>query len=652
MGHNDYDVIVLGGGHAGCEAASAAAKIGCRTLLLTINLDAIALMPCNPAIGGLAKGHLVREIDALGGLMAKCIDETGIQFRMLNTGKGPAVRAIRAQADKQSYRLKMKETLEGLQGLSIKQGMVGKLLVEGQRIAGVETEIGEVYGARTVVLAPGTFLNGLIHIGLANFPAGRAGEFPSTKLSASLRQLGFKLGRLKTGTCPRIDANTIDFSKTQPQPGDEPPPHFSFATKSIDLAQVPCHLTYTNERTHTIIRANLDRSPLYRKVIKGIGPRYCPSIEDKVVRFASRDRHQVFLEPEGLNTSEVYPNGVSTSLPLDVQVKFLRTIEGLEEVEVMRPGYAVEYDFVEPTQLKLSLETKLIKGLFCAGQINGTSGYEEAAAQGLVAGANAALSAVGRPEFTLRRDEAYIGVMVDDLVTKGVDEPYRIFTSRAEYRLLLRQGNADLRLSRRAFEIGLLGKEGLERGAEKAAAIEEEVRRLRLETIKPSPLANAILQARGTRPISTPAKAASLLRRPEISYADLAKISSPLRPLSDDLVEEVETLIKYSGYVKRQEAELERMRKLEARAIPADLEFEALEGLSTEVREKLKRIRPVTLGQAWRIPGVTPSALSILLVHLEKRRREGLRGVPRGTSVDGAGRSCRGRHGGEGDSHS
>jgi tRNA uridine 5-carboxymethylaminomethyl modification enzyme len=615
-----YDVIVVGAGHAGCEAALASSRMGCETLIITMNLDSIALMSCNPAIGGIAKGHLVREIDALGGEMAKCIDRTGIQFRVLNTSKGPAVQAYRAQADKQLYRLEMKTILEKEKRLDIKQGIVERILVENGKAVGVDTNTGISYKSKAVILTTGTFLKGLIHIGLMNFSAGRAGEFSSEKLSDNLRDLGFGIGRLKTGTPPRLDAKTIDFSKLTEQRGDENPKPFSYSTGKITQKQIPCYLAYTNEETHKVIRENLDRSPLYCGVIKGVGPRYCPSIEDKIKRFPERDRHQVFLEPEGYETKEYYANGVSTSLPVDVQIKFLRTIKGLENVEIMRPGYAIEYDFIPPTQLMPTLETKLIKNLFHAGQINGTSGYEEAAAQGLIAGINAGLSAHGKEPLILDRSEAYIGVLIDDLVTKGTGEPYRMFTSRAEYRLLLRQDNADLRLREKGYRAGLVKEEDFVKFIKKREGIKIEIERLYKTFLKPSDDVNDKLRAAGTNTINEPITLLELLRRPEIKYDDLMKFHpTPFSAQSPTVVEQVEIQVKYEGYINREIVNVERFKRLEEKRIPQLIDFESIPGLSTEVKEKLSKLRPVSIGQASRISGITPSAISILMVYLEQR---------------------------------
>jgi len=616
-----YDVIVVGGGHAGIEACLAAARMGRKTLMLTLNLDHIGQMSCNPAIGGIGKGHLVKEIDALGGEMGHAIDETGIQFRTLNTKKGPAVRASRAQADKALYRQRMKRVLENCQNLTLRQGSVERLIIEGGKIEGVETQIGEQFYGRRVILTTGTFLRGLIHIGDRNFAAGRAGDFAVQGLSEDLAKLGFKVGRLKTGTCPRLDSRSIDYSRLQVQHGDESPVPFSFDNEGITQRQVPCHITYTNARTHEIIRSAVHRSPMYSGTIKSRGPRYCPSIEDKIVRFADKVRHQIFLEPEGLTTVEVYPNGLSTSLPLDVQIEMVRSIDGLERAEIMRPGYAIEYDYVEPTQLYPSLETKQVRHLYHAGQINGTTGYEEAAAQGLMAGINAVLSLRGEQPLVLSRDQAYLGVLIDDLVTRGTDgEPYRMFTSRAEYRLLLREDNADLRLTEIGHSIGLATAEAYQSVAAKKAKTSILMGLLEQKQINPTVEINKRLESIGSASIRNQTSLAQLLRRPEISVSDIAIFSEELDRFDSDVTLQAEVEIKYAGYIDRQMEMVERFKKIENVRLPEDLNYSDIRGLSREVCEKLSKIKPKSLGQASRISGITPAAISLLSIYLRKKK--------------------------------
>jgi len=614
-----YEVIVIGAGHAGCEAALSAARIGCKTLVLTANIDTIGLMSCNPSVGGIGKGHLVKEIDALGGEMAKAADHSAIQYRRLNTRKGPAVQATRIQADRQLYKTYMRKVLESEKNIDIKQRMVEGFIAKGDRVVGIKTNLGEEYYANAVVVTPGTFPNGLIHIGMTQISSGRAGEAAATGISESFDKLGFKLGRLKTGTPPRFDGRTIDWNATEAQPGDANPVMFSFSNNEAVNEQLPCHITYTSEKTHEVIRNNLDKSPLYSGIIKGVGPRYCPSIEDKIVKFPDKDRHQIFLEPDGLQTYEIYPNGISTSLPLEVQYELCRTIVGLENVEIMRPGYAVEYDFLDPTQLSITLESKFINNLFFAGQINGTTGYEEAGSQGLVAGVNAALKVKGEPPFILDRSEAYIGILIDDLVTKGVDEPYRMFTSRAEYRLILREDNADLRLREIGYRLGLIGQEEYDRYMEKKESIEKEFERLENKKILPTPEMNEILTNLSTAIMKKPQSLKEILRRPEISYSQLCLIDKESADISGtEIANQVEMEVKYEGYIKRQLEQIEKFKKLESIKIPEEFYYEDIPGLSREIVQKLTSVSPDSLGQATRISGITPAAISVLMVYIKK----------------------------------
>ncbi|ENB3742671.1 tRNA uridine-5-carboxymethylaminomethyl(34) synthesis enzyme MnmG [Listeria monocytogenes] len=613
-----FDVIVVGAGHAGVEAGLASGRMGAKTLMLTINLDMVAFMPCNPSVGGPAKGVVVREIDALGGEMGRNTDKTYIQMRMLNTGKGPAVRALRAQADKWDYQHEMKHTIEKEENITLRQGLVDRLVIEDGVCKGVITNSGAIYYAKTVVITTGTFSRGEIIVGELRYSSGPNNQQPSVKLSEHLEELGFELRRFKTGTPPRVKSSTIDYSKTEEQPGDDHPRAFSFDTVEMLLDQLPCWLTYTNETTHEIIQANLHRSPMFTATKKGTGARYCPSIEDKIVRFSDKPRHQIFLEPEGKNTEEVYVQGLSTSLPEEVQREMLRTIPGLENVEVMRVGYAIEYDAVMPDQLWPSLETKLVEGLFTAGQINGTSGYEEAAGQGLMAGINAARKVFEKEPVILGRDQAYIGVLIDDLVTKGTEEPYRLLTSRAEYRLLLRHDNADLRLTEIGHEIGLISDERYERFLAKQSAIEAEKERLQKTRIKPTAEVQAMLKEIGSGELKDGILAADLLRRPEITYDKIAQIVSRETFVTDEIAEQVEIQIKYEGYIQKSNLQVEKMKRMEDKKIPENIDYDAISGLATEALEKLKKIEPLSIAQASRISGVNPADISILLVYIEQ----------------------------------
>ena len=615
---NEYDIIVIGGGHAGCEASLAAARMGCSTILFNINLDSIALMSCNPAIGGLAKGQLVKEVDALGGEMGKITDKTAVHFRLLNASKGPAVQSSRFQCDKQLYRLAMKKVVEKEKNLHMKQSLIDRLVVEKGRIVGVEDHIGVFYRGKSVIITTGTFLNGLIHVGTVHYPAGRAGEIPSIRLAESLKSLGFEMGRMKTGTPPRLRASTIDFSNLERQDSDPDPVPFSFTTEKLREERLPSHFSYTTKETHRLIRENIKSSPLYSGTIKGVSARYCPSLEDKVMRFSDKERHPVVLEFEGLETEEIYAKGLGNSMPQDLQEKIIHSVPGLEQAEVMRSAYAIEYDFVQPTQLRQTLETKKISGLYLAGQINGTSGYEEAAAQGLWAGINAALAVQGRPPFILDRSEAYMGVMIDDLVTKGVDEPYRMFTSRAEYRLILREDNASIRLMGKGYDLGLISEEHYHELQERVRRIKSGIERLTAIKIYPGADVMKTFETMGTPPIKNPVTLYQLLKRHEVRYDDL-NIFDGWEPIPDRLIKkQIEIEAKYEGYIQRQLEAVQKMKTLEEKKIPRHIDYTAIPGLSSELKMKLMKVEPATIGQAERITGMTQAAITAILVHMKK----------------------------------